>query len=91
MAAAAGQGSSVSFIVLGLEFLAICGLFAVYIRWTERERADLMRRNEELTDQILRNRGDWPVARTVGPKEAPRKVPGHFDGTLAPSQKEPKQ
>ena len=76
-----------SFAVLGLEFLATCGLFAVYIRWTERERADLMRRNEELVDQILRNRGDWPVART-GPTTVPRKVAGHFDGTFAPSQKQ---
>jgi hypothetical protein len=66
--------------------LAILGVAVLYGWRSELERKDLVRRNEELTDQILRNRGEHPV---FHPEERQplRKVPGHWDGTLAPSQR----
>lgn len=81
-----GAPCAMTAIALALVALAILGVAVLYGWRCEIERRDLVRRNEELTDQILRNNGSHPVFHPEERREL-RKVPGAWDGTLAPSQK----
>lgn len=66
--------------------LLIAVVWILYGCVAEKRNMDLMRRNEELTDQLLRYQGKDVVFHAR--REPLRISPGHYDGLMAPSQKE---